>query len=316
MYTATAVAHPNIAFIKYWGNKDPHLRLPANGSISMNLGGLESRTRVTFDAALGADSLVLDGRKLNGEPLQRVSAFLDIARARSGVPHFAKVESANNFPTGTGIASSASGFAALTLAGLGRDSEARTQAERVLATPGESNFASMQAARALYTIRDFDEALAALQTIREHGPGYAPAWSVFAELQRDSVDRAFAEYRIFADGRTSTPYPPLLLACVYARSGDAGRARALVEAAEAEQDGRIEDGSSFAALAYTALREFDLAMDRLEWTYESKSDVSMLVTIATDPRYDPLRDEPRFQALLARMNLADVPRPVSSIRDD
>ena len=114
--SATALAHPNIAFIKYWGNKDPHLRLPANGSISMNLGGLESRTRVTFDPALQADSLVLDGRELKFEPFQRVSAFLDIVRSRSGMPYFARVESTNNFPTGTGIASSASGFAALTLA--------------------------------------------------------------------------------------------------------------------------------------------------------------------------------------------------------
>jgi hypothetical protein len=44
----TAIAHPNIAFIKYWGNRDEALRLPANGSISMNLAGLETRTTVTI----------------------------------------------------------------------------------------------------------------------------------------------------------------------------------------------------------------------------------------------------------------------------
>ena len=38
----TAIAHPNIAFIKYWGNCEPEDRIPANGSISMNLGGLET----------------------------------------------------------------------------------------------------------------------------------------------------------------------------------------------------------------------------------------------------------------------------------
>ena len=57
---AVAISNPNIAFIKYWGNRDQRLRLPANGSISMNLGGLESRTRVTFDPALQADNLVLN----------------------------------------------------------------------------------------------------------------------------------------------------------------------------------------------------------------------------------------------------------------
>jgi diphosphomevalonate decarboxylase len=113
---AVAISNPNIAFIKYWGNRDQRLRLPANGSISMNLGGLESRTRVTFDPALQADNLVLNGREYNGQPLQRVSAFLDIIRGMSEIPTFARVDSSNNFPTGTGIASSASGFAALTLA--------------------------------------------------------------------------------------------------------------------------------------------------------------------------------------------------------
>jgi diphosphomevalonate decarboxylase len=114
--SATAFANPNIAFIKYWGNKDPYLRLPSNGSISMNLGGLKSRTQIVFDPVFQADNLFINGRPHNGQPLQRVSAFLDIVRKMSGMSHFARVESSNNFPTGTGIASSASGFAALALA--------------------------------------------------------------------------------------------------------------------------------------------------------------------------------------------------------
>ncbi len=60
---------------------------------------------------------------------------------------------------------------------------------------------------------------------------------------------------------------------------------------------------------YAALGETDLAMDRLERNYESKTDPSLLIGIAVDPAYDPLRDEPRFQALLERVNLADVPWP-------
>ena len=55
--TATAIACPNIAFIKYWGNRDdPRLRLPSNGSISMNLDGLFSRTTVTFGPDLAPTS--------------------------------------------------------------------------------------------------------------------------------------------------------------------------------------------------------------------------------------------------------------------
>jgi diphosphomevalonate decarboxylase len=112
----TAFAHPNIAFIKYWGNCDPDSRIPANGSISMNLAGLQTVTSVAFDAALQADELVLNQASIDGAPLTRVSNFLDTVRRMAGVQTFARVVSENNFPMGAGIASSASAFAALSLA--------------------------------------------------------------------------------------------------------------------------------------------------------------------------------------------------------
>jgi len=114
--TATAISCPNIAFIKYWGNCEPQARIPANGSISMNLGGLYTRTQVTFEPRLSADQLVLDGAPASGSALQRVSDFLDHVRRMASSTRYARVVSANNFPTGAGIASSASGFAALALA--------------------------------------------------------------------------------------------------------------------------------------------------------------------------------------------------------
>jgi diphosphomevalonate decarboxylase len=114
--TATAFANANIAFIKYWGNRDHELRLPSNGSISMNLEGLYTRTRVTFDPALPGDELILEGQKMGGQALQRVVAMLDRVREMAGTSCFARVESHNTFPMGAGIASSASAFAALSLA--------------------------------------------------------------------------------------------------------------------------------------------------------------------------------------------------------
>lgn len=124
-HKATAIAHPNIAFIKYWGNRDDALRLPLNSSLSMNLDGLETRTTVTFDESLKTDSLVLNGILQDGVGLERVASFLDVARGLAiqagvlgsdGVNLFARVESVNNFPAGAGIASSASAFAALAMA--------------------------------------------------------------------------------------------------------------------------------------------------------------------------------------------------------
>ncbi len=114
--SASAAAHPNIAFIKYWGNKDQDFRIPANGSISMNLKQLETRTTVSFDPSLVRDQLLLNGNLEDGIVLERVSTFLDRIRSMVEFKAFASVESENNFPTGAGIASSASAFAALSYA--------------------------------------------------------------------------------------------------------------------------------------------------------------------------------------------------------
>ncbi|MBI4761926.1 MAG: diphosphomevalonate decarboxylase [Chloroflexota bacterium] len=115
--TATAVACANIAFIKYWGNRDSALRLPVNGSISMNLEGLVTRTTVSFQPSLPFDELVINGREVTGLGLERVSTILNLIREMAGIQERAEVITENNFPSGAGIASSASAFAALALAG-------------------------------------------------------------------------------------------------------------------------------------------------------------------------------------------------------
>lgn len=114
---ATAVSCANIAFIKYWGNRDSELRLPANGSLSMNMAGIETTTTVIFDERLTRDSLTINGNIQKDDVLQRVSGHLDHIRKRAGLNSHASVDSWNTFAMGTGLASSASAFAALTTAG-------------------------------------------------------------------------------------------------------------------------------------------------------------------------------------------------------
>jgi diphosphomevalonate decarboxylase len=116
MTTSTAQAFSNIAFIKYWGNRDNELRLPVNGSISMNLNGLFTRTTVSFQPSLPFDELIINGHEVTGKGLQRVSYILDLVRGMAGIKVNAEVMSENNFPAGAGIASSAAAFAALALA--------------------------------------------------------------------------------------------------------------------------------------------------------------------------------------------------------
>ncbi|MFC1647163.1 diphosphomevalonate decarboxylase [Patescibacteria group bacterium] len=114
---ATAIAPSNIAFIKYWGKKDDELRLPTNGSISMNLSGLTTTTTVEFSLDYKKDLIEIDGNK-NKKEIDRVIKHLDRIRNIAGIDKKAKVVSKNNFPSGTGLSASASGFAALTVAAV------------------------------------------------------------------------------------------------------------------------------------------------------------------------------------------------------
>lgn len=113
---ATAIAPSNIAFTKYWGRKDEVLRLPENGSISMTLSNLLTTTTVEFSDKYDKDEITINGGGVEEGETERVIKHLDRIRKMAGIEHKAKVVSNNNFPSGTGLSSSASGFAALTLA--------------------------------------------------------------------------------------------------------------------------------------------------------------------------------------------------------
>jgi len=112
----TARARANIALVKYWGKRDRALNLPAAGSLSVTLDALTTTTTVRFDPDLAADSLDLDGEPAPEPSLARLSAWLDLVRKRAGIDARAEVVSANDFPTASGLASSASAYAALALA--------------------------------------------------------------------------------------------------------------------------------------------------------------------------------------------------------
>ena len=130
---ATCRAGSNIAFIKYWGvaevatgqagDQPPvhgeGLNIPLNNSISMTLADAHTTTTVAWEdsARLPEDAVAIDGVQLKGSAADRVVAHLGRLRALAGVSDRARVVSNNNFPMASGIASSASGFAALTVAG-------------------------------------------------------------------------------------------------------------------------------------------------------------------------------------------------------
>jgi diphosphomevalonate decarboxylase len=117
---AVAVAHPNVALSKYWGKRDAgpggSENVPAVPSLSVTLGGLSTQTRVVFRDDLASDRLVIGDREADEGARVRAVALLDRVRVASGETRRAEIVSRNDFPTASGLASSASGFAALALA--------------------------------------------------------------------------------------------------------------------------------------------------------------------------------------------------------
>ena len=117
---SVARAHPNIALVKYWGKADDELIIPVAGSMSMTLDKFATTTRV--ELTTGADRFELNGAVADAKATGRTTVFLDLVRtlaAEAGLDTadaYANVVSVNEGPTAAGMASSASGFAALATA--------------------------------------------------------------------------------------------------------------------------------------------------------------------------------------------------------
>ena len=106
---AQARAHPNIALVKYWGKAPGSDNKPASPSISLTIDELETVTRVS---AAKKETIRLNGKLVQDK---KISNFLRLFDEAFGTGPL-NIESSNNFPTGSGLASSASGFAALVTA--------------------------------------------------------------------------------------------------------------------------------------------------------------------------------------------------------
>lgn len=135
---ATAQAPSNLALVKYMGRKDDVLRLPAHGSVSMNLDGCITTTTVEF-GDFPEDTLTIDGHALTHEG-KRAFSHLDRIRKMFGAREKAKIVSINTFPRSTGLSSSSSGFAALTVAAVEALGEKLSERElSVLARQGSGS---------------------------------------------------------------------------------------------------------------------------------------------------------------------------------
>lgn len=232
--TATAIATSNIALVKYWGKRDLTLNLPATGSISVTLDALTTRTTVTF-----ADDLTEDDIELGGSTkgIDRVERFLDLVRQTAGTEARAHVVSQNDFPTGAGLASSASGFAALALAcdaalGLGlSEPELSVLARRGSGSAARSligGFAEMHAGAAADGSDAYATALAA--------PGHLPLALLVAVTT--SAPKSVGSTEGMQRTEQTSPYHD---AWVTSTRHDLDRMRAAITAADLEAVGTIAE---------------------------------------------------------------------------
>lgn len=106
-------AFTNIAFIKYWGKANEELMIPMNNSLSLTLDAFYTDTQVHFLPELKGDELYIDGELQDEKSLDKAKVILDLVREQAGIQDYAKIESINHVPTAAGLASSASGLAAL-----------------------------------------------------------------------------------------------------------------------------------------------------------------------------------------------------------
>jgi diphosphomevalonate decarboxylase len=112
----TALAPANIAFLKYWGKTNDALRLPANTSFSMNLSGATTTTTVESSDSYEKDIVEFVDDVVSSHETKRIIDHIDILRSIARSTQRVRIKTKNSFPKGTGVASSASGFAALTVA--------------------------------------------------------------------------------------------------------------------------------------------------------------------------------------------------------
>lgn len=237
MTSALAVAHPNIALAKYWGKQAFGHNLPAVPSLSVTLAGMATRTRVTLDPGAPADTLALNGAPADADATARAAGLLDRVRARAGVATFARVESANDFPTSSGLASSASAFSALATAALAAYGVASDAADRSDLARRTSVSAARSAFGGFAELRAGaagDERLAAEQVLP------ADAWAVAVVVAATTLaPKATASTAGMAHTAATSPFYPAWVAdapSVFARVKAALLARdleALGDAVEA-----------------------------------------------------------------------------------
>jgi eukaryotic-like serine/threonine-protein kinase len=188
------------------------------------------------------------------------------------------------------------------LSALGRSDEAVAAMRRAHALDPLSLTVNMSLGACLFYAHRYEDAVEQQRRTLELDPQFAPAHRMLggALEQLGRLDEAIAEYKTAA-ALSNDLAATALLAHTIARAGRPDEARRIHAQLKEDAQRRYLSPYSEAAI-YTGLGETDAAFERLEKAYAIRDRGMVWIKVA--PRLDPLRGDPRFDALLRRMNLA------------
>jgi adenylate cyclase len=185
---------------------------------------------------------------------------------------------------------------------LGRFDEARLQIQRAQELDPLSPIISVNVGLLAYFQRDYDRAIAVCRAVLEANPKFSPARLLLgtAYLMKQMYPQALTEFQTIRASVGNVPYGLSELGCAYAMSHRADEARRVLD----ELMGFLKQGYDVQeqlALVYNCLGDHEQTLDWLERALEAQ--VDLLSRLKCDPRWQNLRTEPRFVALLKKMGL-------------
>lgn len=155
---------------------------------------------------------------------------------------------------------------------------------------------------ALYFSREYDRVIEEAEKALQADPDAQLIRYNYAQalVQKGRYPDAIAQFKTAQRASGGAALYVMALGHAYARSGD----RAAAQAALAELSGMVKQGrapTAYLAAVYSGLQDRDNAMLWLEKAYEERTDYLMYLNV--EPMADPLRSDPRFQKLIARIGL-------------
>ncbi len=179
----------------------------------------------------------------------------------------------------------------------GRHTESLSRINQALLLDPENLVTRLCLASTLYFARQYEDAATEARKALADHPDFVPGHELLAVilLAQGKTAEALAAYPTSTD-----PSRILLHAFLLARAGKTEEARAQLAAVQ-KQTNLIYVPSTQQAMCALALGETDRCLEYLEKAFESRE--ALTITLGVDPIFDPLRENPRFRALLKRMNL-------------